>query len=179
MRHTVDFLATILRKLLCTATFSMLNEDNPNSNHQTYARTHNLVIYRSSSHPNPGSILENDVVVGMIDSTGNMMLCTEDFGNNGITLHPVMFTDDDGYWCYNLWYSKASIGTSTEWCKDRKELLEKCSDFFIMLRPTLLNGDDQPVSEPIEYRTVICRSWRIRHETGELMLPVPHKDILL
>ena len=45
MRHTVEFLMTTLRKLLCTSVFSILNDDNPYSNHDKYTRTYDLRIY--------------------------------------------------------------------------------------------------------------------------------------
>ena len=178
MRHTDQFLVTILRKLLCTAVFSELNENNPHSNRKKYARTQNFKVYRNSQYPNPQTILEkNDIVIGVIDRHEKMMLCVEDAGGGGITLHPLAFDDDDGHWCYNLWYSKTTLGPDVLKCKDRKELLKIISDIFMVLRP--INIEVVESSSMTNRRTVICRSWKIRHESGKLMLPVPHKDILL
>ena len=103
-----------------------------------------------------------------------IFFCVEDTG--GINLFSLIFDDEKGHWCFNLWYSKVRLGDVIHDCGKRKEVLEKCSDYFIMLSKT---GEDQsPLEHPVQHRTVICRSWRIRNKSGTPQLHVPHRDVL-
>ena len=174
MRHTTEFLANILRKLLVTCVFTLLNEDNPNGQQKQYERNYDIKIYRCRSDQMHQNILEhNDVLVGGVDKIGNLFLCLKD--SLGIRLYSLRFDDEDGYWCLNLWYSKVRLGPVIQTCHNRKELDEKCIDYFIMLSRPI---QDPSLMDPIPHRTVICRSWRIRDENGRLRLPVPTRKIL-
>ena len=167
MRHAVEFLVTILKKLLCTSVFSVLNEDNPHEAEDSYTRTSDLRIYPGTSHKDPKSILEkNNVVVGMVDKDDKLYVCV-DRGASGIATHPIIFDDQDGYWCLNLWYSKISIGDASSISVDRKDLMTRCHDFFMFLRPADASAG-----------TIICKSWRVRVNTGKIRLPLPHDKIL-
>ena len=77
MRHTVEFLMTTLGKLLCKSVFSILNTDNPHSNHGKYTRTCDLRIYTLSPGNEPQSIFKvNQVIVGVVNRDGNFhVLC--------------------------------------------------------------------------------------------------------
>ena len=187
MRGTVQFLTTILRKLLRTAVFSKINKDNPFSSDESGARTQAFKIYKlskcsgqtdKSKCSDPTDILvQNDVVVGVIGSDGNMVLCFGRHDNSEITTYPVIFDDSEGHWCYNLWFSTASLGSPSKKYQDRKVLLANVSDIFLLLRPTSLETtESMSVSQ---HRTVVCRSWKVRDESGDLNLPVPHKAVLL
>ena len=100
--------------------------------------------------------------------------CVEYSG--GIELYSLIFDDKKGHWCFNLWYSEVRLGDPIYHCVNRKEVLEKCSDYFIMLSKT--TEEQSPLENPVQHRTVICRSWRIRNKSGALQLPVPHRDVL-
>ena len=97
-----------------------------------------------------------------------MCVCVHEGGDNIISLYEVTFDDSRGQWCFNLWYAEASLARCSHICKDRIELLEETTDYFVLLRR---NGSLQS--------TAICRSWRVRNHLGELRLLDPHKDILL
>ena len=172
MRHTNKFLATILRKVLRRMTLEKLIEDNPYYQKKQYARVDNFKIYKlENSDQEPSIVLtKNTAVSGIIDAQGNMLLCVE--GKGQFSLHPVQFNNDgNGFWRYNLWYSQAEIGPVSKVCTSRKEVLELASDCFLMLRPIQ--------SDTVLCQTVICRSWRVRNESGELALPRPNKETLL
>jgi hypothetical protein len=175
MRHTTEFLATILRKVLRRMMLEKLIEDNPYQQKKQYARVDNFKIYKlGKSDKEPSIVLANNTAVsGIIDAQGRMLLCVERTGERGqFALHPVLFNNDgSGFWRYNLWYSQAEIGQVSKVCTSRKEVLELAHDYFLMLRPI---ADDAPPCQ-----TVICRSWRVRNQSGELALPVPDLKTLL
>ena len=101
MRHTDQFLMTILHKVLCTSVFEHLNADNPLSMQEKYARTDSMIIYKGSTHPNPKRLLEsNKVLVGIIDNSGKMFLCVHPLkGDKGvIELYTVDFKDLNDKW---------------------------------------------------------------------------------
>jgi hypothetical protein len=180
MRHTIQFLVTILRKLVSTMVFSLLNENNPHNVEEKYARTYNFKVYNPKG--DLSSILANDAVFGVIDKEGRMFVCVENSRGGKISLHPTVFDDAEGYWCYNLWYSPASLGVATVCCATRKELIEMSSDFFVMLRPVGLEDTTQSSlgsNLMFTHRTVVCRSWRVRNDHGKLSLPDPQLKTLL
>ena len=88
-------MTTVLRKLLRTAVFSEINKDNPFSSDESGARTQAFKIYKlskcsgqtdKSKCSDPTDILvQNDVVVGVIGSDGNMVLCFGRHDNSEIT----------------------------------------------------------------------------------------------
>ena len=172
MRHTNTFLRTVLRKLLCTSVFDLLNKDNPHCQQEKYSRTDSVVIYKKSQdHPSLTSLFQSkNVLTGVIDRFNNMFLCVHQLegDSKNIDLYPLVFDDQNGQWFYNLWYSNGSIETPTRRCKNREELLNISSDYFMLL-----------CQNNTALRTVICRSWRVRDENGKLVLPYPSKDTLL
>ncbi len=104
-------------------------------------------------------ILDKEVFVsGLVDESGDLFICFEETVGKGIKLYPVIFNDNDGKWCLNLWYAKPSLGHNHLFVSDRAKLKDYCRDYFLMLRH---NGDSS-------LWTVICRSWRVRTELGLL-----------
>ena len=177
MRHPDKFLKTVLRRLLCTSVFDLLNKDNPHCHQEKYSRTDSVVVYKESlNYPNFTSLFENkNVLIGVIDHFNNMFLCAQQLqqGTKYIHLYPLVFDDTNGQRIYDLWYSSVSIQTPSKSCKNREELLNISSDYFMLLR------QNNPTSGSVSLRTVICKSWRVRAENGELILPYPSKDTLL
>ena len=170
MHHTVDFLATTVRNILSTLVLSFLNENNPRSNNANWTRTYDLRVYPGTTDIKPQIILENSqVVVGMIDGDGNLYVCVDECVL-GIAMHPVAFDDKNGYWSLNLWYSIIWIGEHVEKISNREELMSKYQDFFMFLNPIQNPGSS--------IGTIICKSWRVRYESGEIILPQPQRDIL-
>ena len=170
MRHTDQFLVTLLEKVLRTSTLDQLNEDNHYSQRARaiYTRTDKLRIYKASNVRELSSThLEKDVVMaGLVDSDGNLWLCAQKTRDQPFAIYQVEFDDNEGMWTYDLWYSRATLGSETEIYEDREQLLDFASDYFLLLR--------------LETRhTVICRSWRVRTKGGELRLPLPTKSTLL
>jgi hypothetical protein len=178
-RNNTHFLTTVLGKLLRDHTFAILNEGNPN-NQDGYSRLHNFKVYKGDEYSkHPSLILENeDIVVGVIDSSGKMFICVDNGGEGGISLYEVSFDDSCGVERYCLWYSQASLTKQTAknfGCRDL--LLPECADFFLMLRSVIVEGQGRPGSASL--RTVICRSWRVRNRDGELALPKIDKKTML
>lgn len=171
MRHTVDFLVTILRKLLHTSVFSFVNKDNPFNNVDNFTRTYDLRIYPGTSYHDPQSISNTSpIVVGMMDADDNLYVCVDRGVQVGIVMYAVHFDDNDGYIRFNLWYSKMIIGNAALAVSDRKELMNMSKDFFMFLHP--MQNPDSSVG------TIICKSWRVRDQYGQIRLPQPQRHIL-
>jgi hypothetical protein len=167
MRHTTKFLVTLIGKVLRTSVFSSVNEGNPLSSTDSYAKTYNLRIY-----PSIDEILEqNNIVVGMIDQCGDLYMCMEYRRTDGIALHKVSFDDSSGYWCFDLWYSRMTIGNSSRIVANREELTGMCRDFFMFLHHT--DEKDSNIG------TIICRSWKVRVDGGKIRLPEPKQETLM
>ena len=89
-----------------------------------------------------------------------------------IKVYPLIFSDEIGSWKFNLWYSETVPQNQHSYVyKGRKELLEDCCDFFILLR--------EDTNDNNSMRTMICCSWRARDDMGKLRLLLPHKNALL
>ena len=104
------------------------------------------------------------------------MVCLHEQRGGDIYLYPLEFEDSGGVWCYDLWYSRATLGNVRERCEDLTELLKLCSDHFLLLKQEF---EHELISGCVEGHTVLCRSWRVRVESGELTLPTPSKMTLL
>ena len=147
-----------------------LNQNNPLDECTAYARTNNVRIYsKRTSHAEVFTILDKEVFVsGVVNDMGNLLICVEVNAGKGIKLIPLIFNDNNGRWCLNLWYAEVAIGPVCRVVQDRAELKELCIDYFLMLRH----------NQESSLWTVICRSWCVRTERGILELPSPHKSIL-
>ena len=76
-------------------------------------------------------------------------------------------------WEFNLCYSETIPDNQhSHVYKGRKELLEDCCDFFILLREKDTNDNNS-------MRTMICHSGRVRNDMGKLRLLLPYKNVLL
>jgi hypothetical protein len=114
-------------------------------------------------------ILDQEVFVsGLVDESSDLFICFQESVGKGIKLLPVIFNDNDGKWCLNLWYAKPTLEQNYLFASDRAELKDFCRDYFLMLR----HNDESSLW------TVICRSWQICTELGMFELPAPHKKIL-
>lgn len=175
MRNTYDFLVTIQRKQLTTSVFPLLNRDNPKRCQNQYERNYNLKFYRFRNNQDHLHLLEdNDVLTGGVDHPGNLFFRVE----NSSRIYPfsLIFDDEKGHWCFNIWYSKVRLVDAIYHCENRKEMFKKCSDYFIMLPKS--TGEQSPLEHPVHHRTVICRSWRMRNKSDTLQLPMPHREVL-
>ena len=179
-RNNTAYLKTVLSNTLRDHVFAILNEGNPN-NQDGYSRLYNFKIYKGEVYSkHPSLILEKEnIVVGVIDSCGKMMICVDNRGEEGISLYEVLFDDTRGVERYCLWYSPAELKeTPANRFKSRDLLLPKCTDFFLMLRAVTADGQVGP--DKVSRSTVICRSWRIRNKNGKLaLLTVDKKTILM
>ena len=76
VRHTVQFLCTLLNKLLQTSVLARMNAGIPFDDKTQYTRTYIVKIYKGTEYQNPQNILlRNNVVSGVIERTGKMFLC--------------------------------------------------------------------------------------------------------
>ncbi len=114
-----------------------------------------------------------DIVSGVINKEGNLLVCFEESHGKGIKVFPLILSDEIGSWEFNLWYSETVPQNQHSYVyKSREELFEDCCDFFILLREKNTNDNNS-------MRTMICRSWRVRDDMGKLQLVLPHKNVLL
>ena len=170
MRYQTSHLKSLLVRLLQTKTLNYLNRNNPLDKSKVYARTNHVRVYaKGATCQEPSMILEQEVFVsGSINRRGDIFICFEERAGQGIKLIPVVFDDLNGKWCLNLWYANARLGSNIQFVCDRAELKEFSQDYFLMLRH----------SRESSLWTVICRSWRIRDNSGDLSLPLPQRGIL-
>ncbi len=170
MRYQTTHLQCLLVRLLQTKTLNFLNRNNPLNKNTIYSRTNNVTVYaKGRSCEEPSMILENEVFVsGVVNYCGVTLICFEERAGQGIKLFPVLFDDQNGKWCLNLWYANARLGSDFQIVRDRSELKKISQDYFLMLRHNKENS----------LWTVICRSWRVRDHLGFLNLPTPDSRIL-
>ena len=174
MKHTEQYLKTILTKMLRTDVLDSFNRTNPFSRAKKYSRTSHVRIYnRGVKYARIEDVFsQEDIVSGVIDKNGNLLVCFEKSRIKGVGVHPLIFNDTKGNWTFNLWYSETMPQNQhSHVYKSREELLQECRDFFILLREKDRNNTLM--------RTMICRSWRVRDDLGKLRLPLPLKNVLL
>jgi hypothetical protein len=174
MKHNEKYLKTILTKILRTDVLASFNKDNPFSNAKKYSRTSHVRIYNKGlKHSTVDDVFsQEDIVSGVINMKGHLLVCFEESRVKGIGVHPLIFDDVKGTWKCNLWYSETLPQSHhSSVYKSREDLLKDCIDFFILLRERNANN--------ISMRTMICRSWRVRDDIGRLRLPLPLKNVLL
>ena len=178
-RHTDEHMKVILLKMLRTKIFDIINKGNQFSQRTTYARTIDFKTY-DNENDNERVLMDQHFLSGVIIE-GDMYICFNAESGSArsemplLSLRRLQFTfTDEGCWNYNLWYQTISIEVPNKLTKQctRQKVLEKSSDFFILF--PLINDDSD---EQTKF-TVICKSWKIRDEDGELRLPTPRPDIL-
>lgn len=179
MRHDTNQLKILLEKLFCTSLLRRFNDDNPLKYRNSYEKLSDFKVYRQKKTANgqtsiytPSQVLENlDYISGGVDIHGNFLLCFTTGQNKPIELYEIQFHDMDGVWMLNLWYSDVSIGQKVAEVKERKELTGLFTDHFIMLK--------HPDVKIQGRRTVICHSWLVRVQGGNLQLPMPREEFLM
>ncbi len=176
MRHTPEFLKTIIEKILRTACFSQLNAGNPLDDKTVYNRTLDVQVYKAKADIDLLLQRGSGIVSGIVNAQGQLLICANEVSTKNekcIAAYPVLFEggDREGYHLYDLWYTKAKLASKAmaSAYRSRKELLEAASDYFILV----------PHQDEDSARTVLCKSWRVRHKTGELKVPTPSRETLL
>ncbi len=172
MRHSDEFMVTILSKLLRTSFLDHANEGNPYTERSRYARTFNFRVY--PHHTNMKGLFSNSSIPCGVIIDGKMYLCQDSFGrSSGVTLMGIRFNDNTGQWRYNLWYASCELDPIKRLiCRDREEIVKRATDFFAMF-PMTVSETSQVISH-----TVLCKSWRVRDELGGLSLPIPREGAL-
>jgi hypothetical protein len=159
---------------LRTDVLASFNNDNPFSKAKKYSRTSHVRIYNKGlKHSTVEDVFsQEDIVSGVINMKGHLLVCFEESRFKGISVHPLILDDIKGFGKCNLWYSETLPQSHhSRVYKSREDLLKDCTDFFILLRERDTNN--------ISMRTMICRSSRVRDDMGRLRLPLPLKNILL
>ena len=137
------------------------------SQKDSWTRAYNLRIYLSIEE-----ILEqNSIVVGMIDQCGDLYTCMDHRGTDGIALHKGSVDDSNGYLLFDVWYLRMTIGDSVRMVANREELTGMCGDIFLFLHHT--DEKDRNIG------TIICRSWKVRVDGGNIRLPEPKQETLM
>lgn len=180
MSHDSKQLKILLEKLFCTSLLRRFNDDNPMRYRNPYEKLSDFKVYsrRIFAHGEPISnqpyskVLENnDYISGGIDFDGRLILCITTGQNKPIELYDMHFDDTDGVWMLNLWYTTVRIGQKVGQVNNRKELTKVFTDHFMMLKHS-----DTAMEER---KTVICHSWLVRVQGGNLQLPMPREEYLL
>lgn len=173
MRRTSSQLKLLLEKVFCTSVLRDFNMDNPLQYVDKYNKRMDFKVYRTAGDriKTPLDVLEiENVITGFIDFEDNFFICFTVGQNKPIQLYPINFDDRDGRWMLNLWYAHITLGDERIETYNRKSLHEMSKDHFMMLR--------HPDDSMLGMRTVICQSWRVRMDDGEMSLPMPHEEFL-
>ena len=80
MKHTEQYLKTILTKMLTTNVLAFFNKDNPFSNAKKYSRTSHVRIYNKGlKHSTVEDVFsQEDIVSGVINMKGHLLVCFEE-----------------------------------------------------------------------------------------------------
>ena len=86
MKHTEQYLQTILTKMLRMNVLNSFNENNPMAQTKKYARTSHVRIYKKGQRY---AMVEDvfsheDIVSGVISKAGNLLVCFEESFGKGI-----------------------------------------------------------------------------------------------
>ncbi len=108
MKHNEKYLKTILTKIIRTDVLTSFTKDNPFSKAQMYSRTSHVRIYnKGPKHSMVEDVFsQEDIVSGVINMKGHLLVCFEESHIKGIGVHPLIFDDIKGTWQCNLWYSE-------------------------------------------------------------------------
>ena len=173
-RNSNKFMKTILLKQLRTFMLKHINKDNPLCDKKTYARTLDFTVYNQTT-----CILEECIVSGLIvkeEGSGRdkFYVCKREPGSDGkICLTELIFRDKEGFWLYNLWYAPVDIISASMLRLSREEALAMPYDYFLLMRQCEDGTNQKPSDNSF---TMICRSWRIRDNHGNIRLPTPQKE---
>ena len=106
MKHSEKYLKTILTKILRTDVLASFNNDNPFSKAKKYSRTSHVRIYNKGlKHSMVEDVFsQEDIVSGVINMKGHLLVYFEESQVIGIGVHPLIFNDIKGTWKCYLWY---------------------------------------------------------------------------
>ena len=176
LRHDTSHLKTILEKLLKTLVLDDLNKDNPLNKQTSGLRLINVKVYRPcDNYKDPVEMIDFlDFISGVIDDDGKMYICFEPIRSNGILLHEIQFEDETVVWILNLWYAKPRIAPCAKpmLIQSRAGLLKFNDHFLIMKQKGVVQCCYSGKA------TVICQSWKVRHNDGKFVVPMPSKQYL-
>ena len=98
MKHNENYLKTILIKILKTEILDYFNKDNPFSKAKKYSRTSHVRIYNKGlKHSTVEDVFsQEDIVSGVINMKGHLLVCFEESRVKGIAVHPLIFDDIKG-----------------------------------------------------------------------------------
>ena len=96
MKHTEQYLQTILTKMLRTNVLNSFNENNPLAQTKKNARTSHVRIYKKGQkYAMAEDVLSHeDIVSGVISKAGNLLVCFEESHGKGIKVHSLIFSDE-------------------------------------------------------------------------------------
>lgn len=170
LRHNTQSLKNLLDKMLRTMVLKNLNSDNPNVYKNPYTRTSEFKTYSKGAEIQTAQdVLKCQFISGVVIDCKFYIAFR--VSERAYLLHKLKFSDDDGEWFLNLWYSKVEIeGPMHEFIglTAKAEIQELSQDQFLLLR----RGNDH------NFGTIICHSWRVRMSDGSIKLPMPREEIL-
>ena len=167
-----SYLQIVMQKLVERRFFDWYNQDNQFMHQSGRHRTTKLKIYpKSNAEKDPKEVLKRgEPISGMLHEDGQLCICIRDKGGR-VNLHELKFDDRVGRFCFDMWYSRVSIGNVKATLSSEKDVIDKSVDYFIVVSQTF--DDDFYLS------ALICRSWKLRRDDGSLSLPLPSKETLL
>ncbi len=164
MKHTEQYVQTILTKMLRADDLNSFNEDNPISQTKKYSRTSHVRIYKKGQRyamVKDCLLTRGDCFRSDQQGRTSHGMFQRIFGK-GIKVQPLIFHYNIGSWNFNLWYSETVLqNQNSHVYKSRERLLENFGDFFILLREKDKNDNNS-------IKTMIYCSWRVRDDTEKL-----------
>ena len=111
MCYQTSQLPSVLVKLLKTKASNYLNQKSPLDKCKAYLRTNNVRVYsKRTSCTKSTMILEQEVFVsGLVNDTGDLVICFEENIGKRIKLIPIHFNVSNGKWCLNLCCAEVSM----------------------------------------------------------------------
>ena len=116
MKHTEQYLQTILTKVLRTDVLKSFNENNPISQTKKYTRTSHVSIYKKGQmFAMVEDVFSNEnIASGVISKAGNLLVCFKESHGKGIKLHNIIFINNIGSQKFILWYSETVPQTTLQ-----------------------------------------------------------------
>ena len=92
MKHTEQYLQTILTKMLRMNVLNSFNENNPLAQTKKNARTsHERIYKRGQKYAKAEDVFSHeDIVSGVISKAGNLLVCFEESRDKGIKVYPLI-----------------------------------------------------------------------------------------
>ena len=128
MKHNKKYLKTILTKILRTDVLASFNKDNPFSKIKKYSRTSHVRIYNKGlKHSTVEDVFsQEDIVSGVINMKGHLLVCFEESPFKGIGVHPLILDDIKGFWkCFPMVFRNSPTITSFKCVQEQRESIER------------------------------------------------------